>query len=270
METQDRGGIAARQQATPGRLYDGPDAHPGERGTASASEILAGALQDSGRSRLAGSRTFGKGLIQTLINLSDGSGLAVTVARYLTPSGRDIQNQGIEPDVQLPQPEPLEPDGAGDTWLQDGASLLTARLPAGCLRPMSQRTYHDPLHGAIRLDRQDPAEALAIDLIDTAPFQRLRRIRQLGPAFLTFHGAESSRFTHSLGVLAVARMALEAAGAARPRPGPAPRRSVCRRPAPRCGPRAPEPLGRRDVRPAARELVGATDPRPSGPARPAR
>ncbi len=73
---------------------------------------------------------------------------------------------------------------------------------------MSQRTYHDPLHGAIRLDRQDPAEALAIDLIDTAPFQRLRRIRQLGPAFLTFHGAESSRFTHSLGVLAVARMAL--------------------------------------------------------------
>ncbi|KEF40980.1 MAG: HD family phosphohydrolase [Cyanobium sp. CACIAM 14] len=73
---------------------------------------------------------------------------------------------------------------------------------------MSQRTYHDPLHGAIRLDRQDRAEALAIDLIDTAPFQRLRRIRQLGPAFLTFHGAESSRFTHSLGVLAVARLAL--------------------------------------------------------------
>ncbi len=74
---------------------------------------------------------------------------------------------------------------------------------------MSQRTYHDPLHGAIRLDRQDHAEALAIDLIDTAPFQRLRRIRQLGPAFLTFHGAESSRFTHSLGVLAVARLALQ-------------------------------------------------------------
>lgn len=74
---------------------------------------------------------------------------------------------------------------------------------------MSQRTYHDPLHGAIRLDRQDPAEALAIDLIDTAPFQRLRRVRQLGPAFLTFHGAESSRFTHSLGVLAIARLALQ-------------------------------------------------------------
>ena len=74
---------------------------------------------------------------------------------------------------------------------------------------MSQRTYHDPLHGAISLDHAEPAEALAIDLIDTAPFQRLRRIRQLGTAYLTFQGAESSRFTHSLGVLHLARMALD-------------------------------------------------------------
>ena len=73
---------------------------------------------------------------------------------------------------------------------------------------MSARTYHDPLHGAIRLSRQEPAEALAIDLVDTPVFQRLRRIRQLGPAYLTFHGAESSRFTHSLGVLHLARQAL--------------------------------------------------------------
>ena len=73
---------------------------------------------------------------------------------------------------------------------------------------MSLRTYHDPLHGAITLDRALPAEALVVDLIDTAPFQRLRRIRQLGPAYLTFHGAESSRFTHSLGVLHLARQAL--------------------------------------------------------------
>lgn len=72
-----------------------------------------------------------------------------------------------------------------------------------------RRTYHDPLHGAIRLDPAQPAEALAIDLIDSAPFQRLRRIRQLGPAYLTFHGAESSRFTHSLGVLHLARLALQ-------------------------------------------------------------
>lgn len=75
--------------------------------------------------------------------------------------------------------------------------------------PRSSRTYHDPLHGAIALDRRDPAEALLIQLIDTPAFQRLRRIRQLGPASLTFHGAESSRFTHSLGVVAIARRAFD-------------------------------------------------------------
>lgn len=67
------------------------------------------------------------------------------------------------------------------------------------------RTYHDPVHGAITLDRRDPVEQLLIHLIDTAPFQRLRRVRQLGAASFTFHGAEGSRFTHSLGVLWVAR-----------------------------------------------------------------
>ncbi len=70
------------------------------------------------------------------------------------------------------------------------------------------RVYHDPLHGAIALDRAIPAEAMAIAIIDTPAFQRLRRIRQLGTAHLTFHGAESSRFTHSIGVLHLARRAL--------------------------------------------------------------
>jgi carboxyl-terminal processing protease len=97
-------------------------------GTASASEILAGALQDSGRSPLAGSRTFGKGLIQTLLPLGDGSGLAVTVARYLTPAGHDIQHQGIAPDLELAGPEPLDPGGAGDTWLEAAARSLAGRL----------------------------------------------------------------------------------------------------------------------------------------------
>jgi carboxyl-terminal processing protease len=92
----NEGGIASLQRANPGRLFDGPLLTLVNGGTASASEILAGALQDAGRSELMGSRTFGKGLIQTLIPLGDGSGLAVTVARYLTPSGRDIQAVGIE------------------------------------------------------------------------------------------------------------------------------------------------------------------------------
>lgn len=75
--------------------------------------------------------------------------------------------------------------------------------------PNSERIYHDPLHGAIALKHGDPTEALIIRLIDTPAFQRLRRIRQLGPASLTFHGAESSRFTHSLGVMAIARRAFD-------------------------------------------------------------
>ena len=74
---------------------------------------------------------------------------------------------------------------------------------------MNQRTYHDPLHRGIGLDRQAPAEGMVMDLVETAPFQRLRRIRQLGPAYLTFHSAESSRFTHSLGVFHLARRAFE-------------------------------------------------------------
>lgn len=75
--------------------------------------------------------------------------------------------------------------------------------------PKASRSYHDPLHGAITLHASDPDEALLTQLIDTPFFQRLRRIRQLGPASLTFHGAESSRFTHSLGVMAIARRAFD-------------------------------------------------------------
>jgi carboxyl-terminal processing protease len=128
VETQDRGGIQDRQQAGPGVLYDGPMLTLVNGGTASASEILAGALQDDGRSLLVGSRTFGKGLIQSLIPLGDGSGLAVTVARYLTPSGRDIQNQGIAPDQALEAPEPLNPGSRDDDWLTQAETLLVQRL----------------------------------------------------------------------------------------------------------------------------------------------
>ncbi len=68
----------------------------------------------------------------------------------------------------------------------------------------SKRTYLDPIHNDIILDRNDPAERLVIDLMDTPEFQRLRRIHQLGVSFFTFQGAEGSRFTHSVGVMHVA------------------------------------------------------------------
>lgn len=68
------------------------------KGTASASEILAGALQDNGRAQLVGETTFGKGLIQSLFDLPNGAGLAVTIAKYETPNHRDINKLGITPD----------------------------------------------------------------------------------------------------------------------------------------------------------------------------
>ena len=129
VETEARDGLSSPQQASPGQLFSGPMLTLVNGGTASASEILAGALQDNGRSELVGSRTYGKGLIQTLLSMSDSSGLAVTVARYLTPGGRDIQNQGIEPDQHLSMPEPLNPGGDGDDWLEQAARLLAAELP---------------------------------------------------------------------------------------------------------------------------------------------
>ncbi len=74
--------------------------------TASAAEVVAAALQDRNRAVVVGSRTFGKGTVQEPSRLSDGSGLELTVGRYLTPSGRTIEGVGLEPDVAVPATEP--------------------------------------------------------------------------------------------------------------------------------------------------------------------
>ena len=80
------------------------------RGTASASEIVAGALQDHGRAVIMGTQTFGKGSVQQVIDLEDGSGLKLTVARYYTPKHRSIQELGITPDVVVPDAAPQARD----------------------------------------------------------------------------------------------------------------------------------------------------------------
>jgi carboxyl-terminal processing protease len=100
-----RGRVAisdAEFSATPGDKMNGaPVVVLVDAGSASASEVLAGALRDNGRARVVGSRTFGKGSVQTLLPLDNGDSVKLTTARYYTPSGKSIQARGIEPDVVL-------------------------------------------------------------------------------------------------------------------------------------------------------------------------
>ncbi len=99
VSTVDRKGVSDRESATHKALTQKPLVVLVNEGSASASEILSGALQDNKRGTLLGTKTFGKGLVQSVRPLGDGSGLAVTIAKYLTPSGRDINKHGIDPDV---------------------------------------------------------------------------------------------------------------------------------------------------------------------------
>jgi len=114
----DEGGIVSTRgrspisdaafSAAPGDLMHGaPVAVLVDAGSASASEVLAGALHDNGRARIVGSRTFGKGSVQTLLPLENGDSVKLTTARYYTPSGKSIQARGIVPDVVL-KPEGKE------------------------------------------------------------------------------------------------------------------------------------------------------------------
>jgi len=88
-------------------------------GSASGAEIVAGAIQDHGRGILVGTQTFGKGSVQTIIPLKDGSGLRLTTARYYTPNGRSIQAKGIVPDIVV---KPLKPE--------EEKEVVTPKLPA--------------------------------------------------------------------------------------------------------------------------------------------
>jgi carboxyl-terminal processing protease len=99
VSTVDRQGISDKEEANRRALTNKPLVVLVDGGSASASEILSGALQDNRRASIVGTKTFGKGLVQSVRGLGDGSGLAVTIAKYLTPNGRDINKHGIDPDV---------------------------------------------------------------------------------------------------------------------------------------------------------------------------
>jgi carboxyl-terminal processing protease len=97
-------------------------------GSASAAEIVAGALQDHGRARLVGEKTYGKGSVQTVMPLGEGSAIKLTTSRYLTPSGRSINGTGIEPDVVVHGTDPNQQYRGvhGHVALRDDTQLLEA------------------------------------------------------------------------------------------------------------------------------------------------
>lgn len=99
--------------------------------SASAAEILAGAIQDTGRGQLIGTTTFGKGLVQRLFTLPDGSGLNVTIQKYYTPNGTSIHGVGITPDYEVELPEEYAPQtnipAEADTQLQKAVEVLSEK-----------------------------------------------------------------------------------------------------------------------------------------------
>lgn len=143
--------------------------------SASAAEILAGALQDHRRATLVGTRTFGKGSVQSVIDLADGGALKLTIARYFTPSGRSIQAQGIAPDVQVEQVElPEAPANGGasapererdlDQHLPnaEGGDGSPADAPGSDIRDLQLRVGYQVLRGLIRASSAPaPAPAAA-------------------------------------------------------------------------------------------------------------
>jgi carboxyl-terminal processing protease len=139
-------------------------------GSASASEIVSGALQDHKRATLIGSRSFGKGSVQTIMPLGQNGALTLTTARYYTPSGRSIQAKGIEPDIQILEDVPNELKGKDDI---EGEASLKGHLKNGDDEKMGSQAYVpaeakadkqliaavDLLHGVKRPEPVEPVKA---------------------------------------------------------------------------------------------------------------
>ena len=106
--TKDNNGSEEKTESSEKKIYDMPIVILINENTASASEIFTGALKDNEVAKVIGIKTYGKGVIQTVIPLSDGSALKVTTAEYFTPSGAEINNKGIKPDIEVKLPDTVK------------------------------------------------------------------------------------------------------------------------------------------------------------------
>ena len=120
--TEDKNGKKSEYNATGTDQFDKPMVVLVNGNSASAAEIFSGALQDYKVAKLVGTTTFGKGIVQQIFNLSDGSAVKMTISKYYTPSGRCIHGTGLEPDVEVDLPDELKNqvsiDKSEDTQLQ--------------------------------------------------------------------------------------------------------------------------------------------------------
>ena len=169
VSTRGRNGILLRENRAsgPGTRPDWPLVVLVNGYSASASEIVAGALHDQHRAVLVGTRTFGKGSVQNIIDMPDGSALKLTTALYYTPSGTSIQARGIEPDVVIQQ---LDPAVLREARLGDG-ELSEAALVGHLAVPMEPDTTiaNSPARDSVRVPT--PANSAPARMVPRAPLK---------------------------------------------------------------------------------------------------
>ena len=108
MTTKDNKGKEEVEKTKSKTIYDMPLVVLTNENTASASEILTAALKDNERAKVIGTKTYGKGVIQAVLTLSDGSGIKITTAEYFTPNGTEINKKGISPDIEVKLPDTVK------------------------------------------------------------------------------------------------------------------------------------------------------------------
>jgi len=142
-------------------------------GSASASEIVAGALQDRKRSLIVGERSFGKGSVQQIIPLSDGSGIKLTTALYYTPSGRSIQAKGIDPDLRIPFEAPRDDESDLRNRFTLREKDLSGHLENG--QKAAKRKKDEDAEKAKDMLARDNQLRMALELVKSLP--RMKEIQ---------------------------------------------------------------------------------------------